>query len=345
MPPNHIPRSCLPQTKDLYSRSGIDIQGAIQIAPGMLPIGAILGVTQKLELFGTRCRYTSEEDMCGIVDQLYSKQVILYDDSAKTAYLCRLINLIVSLVRAYLRDNGYEYDTKLLNFETGVEHNQANIRRVVTEQTDLCRAFKELTKRYAKINAVLRQRNTKSVIFGFEAVDILKGHDFYARKLSVTNGVEAWNALAELTDVVFCGGYGDVILSSDRAQCSVKPPHGCNVLICPLALLREHFDDVDGKCFKQRGRQSFVWTWTGRPFECRMLKGGRGCDGRECWVDHLQCINRPCRMMKKVLKNQHNMQSVSLDNADGAIGFGKLRTGSRSKNDAKSSGSGSVQVN
>jgi len=105
--------------------------------------------------------------MCGMVDQLYSSQVILYDHSKKTGYLCRLINLIVSLVRAYLRDHRYAYDTNLLDFRNGIENDQAKIRDLVAKQTDesISRAFTIITKRYSALNASLRLRYTNSEIF------------------------------------------------------------------------------------------------------------------------------------------------------------------------------------
>jgi hypothetical protein len=326
-PPNPIPRSHLPQTKSQYIRSGIDLQGALQITPG-IPISPFLGITQKLALVGMRCRYTPDEDRCGMVDQLYSKQVILYDDSHKTAYLCRLINLVVSLVRAYLRDNGYEYDGKILDFEGGVEKNQTDVRRLLTKQIDEANnfkfedVFKIVIKRYSAMNALLRPelRCTKNAILGFEIADILDSNDLYARKLAVTNGVETWNALAELIDVVFCGGYGDVILSANRPHCPPLPPSGCNVLVCPLSLLKKHFDSVDGNCNKQRGRKKFVWESTGTEFECD-TKFGRKCNGWECLGHRLQRINAPRKLIKIPLKNPRKEQSVSFE-GDGAIGFG-----------------------
>jgi hypothetical protein len=108
-------------------------------------------------------------------------------------------------------------------------------------------------------------RSIKTAIRGFEVADILDSNDLYARTLAVTNGVEAWNPLAELIDVVFCGGYGDIILSSDRSHCPQRPPSGGNVLICPLTLLKKHFDLVEGNCYTQSGREKFIWMNTGTP--------------------------------------------------------------------------------
>jgi len=352
-PPNPIPRSHLPQqTSRQYVCSGVDLQAALQIAPG-IPVSPFLGITQKLEFVGMRCRYTPEEDMCGMVDQLYSKQVILYDDLQKTAYLCRLISLVVSLVRAYLRDNGYEYDRKILEFETGVEKSQAEVRKLLPKHVDEAvnfkfeDVFKIVTKRYSAMNAILRPeiRCTKSAILGFEIADILDSNDLCARKLAVTNGVETWNPLAELIDVVFCGGYGDVILSSDGSPCPQLPPSGYNVLVCPLNLLKKHFDSVDGNCNKQRGRHKFVWESTGTEFECDVTKLGRNCDGWECLGHRLQRINAPRKLIKNHLKNPRKEQSVSFEGG-GAIGFGSCvnlrRARSKAADDSKSTSAASL---
>ena len=327
-PPNPIPRSCLPQTQQRYSHSGIDVQGYIQVGAPGIPFAAQLGITQKLELVDLRCRHGPEENMFALVDQLYSKQVILYDDSRNTGYLCRLINLIVSLVRGYLRDNHYVYNRELLEFRDGVENNQRTLRKLMTQQIDEAidfkfgDVFKLVARRYSSTNAPLQKlRCSQSDIFGFEVADILDNADFCPRKLAVSKGVETWKPLADLVDVIFCGGYGDVILSADESGCSPKPPAGCNVLICPLILLKKHFDLVEGDIYKQRGRMKLVWLRTGNPFEYNVTKVGRTCDGRECWTRRLQRINRPGKLTKiRIDKVQH----VSFGD-DSAIGFGIIQ--------------------
>ena len=330
-PPDPIQRSRLSQTKYQYVRSGVDFQGSIQVAtPGSLT--AFFGITQKLELVGIRSHYTPEENLFGMVDQLYSKHVIIYDESEKTGYLCRLINLIVSLVRAYLRDNRYDYRFSQNEFGEAIENNQANIRRLLTQKIDeahdfsLGDIFKIVTKRYSSVNATLRQerRCTKSAILGFEIADILDSNNFYARKLTVTSGVKVWRGLAELIDVVFCGAYGDVILPSGGPPCSQRAPSGCDILMCPLTLLKQHFDLVEGNCYQQRGRKNFVWLYTGSPFECYITQSGGECDGRECWAHRLQCINTQRPQGNNGNENNGNENRVPFDD-DGAIGFGNAQ--------------------
>jgi len=159
----------------------------------------------------------------------------------------------------------------------------------------------------------------------------------------VTCGVKAWKALGEQNDDVFCGAYGDVILSSDTAQCSVRPPPGCDILLCPLILLKKHFDDVNGKCCKQQGRKNFVWVYTGTPFDCGVRKEGKSCNGRDCWDHQLQCMNRPVKLVKKDrLMNERNIRSVSFD-TNGAVGFGKIQNvQARSNSRATVSASGGL---
>lgn len=347
-PPNPIPRSCLPQSKHRHIPSGFDAGVAIQLQFPIIPIGIMGSVTKKFDLVGLQCRHTPSEDMYGVIDELYSAEVIVYDDAAKTAFMCQLVNLIFSLVRAYLRDNKYHYDATLLHFPSGVENSQAQVRELLGKQVDSRLEFRFedvvriVAKRYSRMNGTLRpeHRCTKSIIHGFEVADILvNNRTFYPRRLAVANGVEAWHALAEIADVVFCGAYGDIILGHDRLHCSQRAPPGCNILVCPLRLLKRHFDHMENNCYKQHGHDKPTWVCTGTPFDCGVMRIGAICDGWKCWPDRIQMIKANDKLLKRARRNSDSIAVVSFDD-NGAIVFGCFNVLQRRYGIIKGTGNG-----
>src|SRR6202035_3041941 len=106
-------------------------------------------------------------------------------------------------------------------------------------------------------------------------------------------------------------------------------PPGYNMLVCPVRLLKQHFDFVEGNRFRQRGRNDFEWVLGGTPFDCHVSKVGRTCDGRECWPMRLQMIRRIGLL--GLLQPSPNSRTLSLE-GDGALCFSKLRRASTTTN-------------
>ena len=331
-PPSEIQKSHLPQTLYRHVPSGAEFQMVIQ-GTTVLGLGGSFGITKVYRKCALTSRFTPSENFCAMVDQLYSKHIILYDEGTKTALLCTFIHLILSLLRAYLRDNGYKYNVNLLKFPFGIENSQATIRGLgsvlIEEGFTFGDAFRAVTYRYSSVNASLPQfaRCTTSEILGFELADMLGNNDgFAARKLSVQNGVKSWSLLAQSTDVVFCGGFGDVVAveqSSDGPQCLRFPPLHINILIFPIPLVKRYFDEEEhGRCYRQRGRHNFQWVPTGSLFHCTR---GHKCDGTKCWGERLQCITRGDGILRR-RESRNVINSMDLDwlNHDGAVCFGRL---------------------
>jgi hypothetical protein len=259
--------------------------------------------------------------------------VIVYDDEAKTGVLCLLVNLVLSLVRGYLRANYYRYNSNTLNFNQRIENAQPEIRRLVgmVVETGLDfkfgDVFKIVTYRYSASTASIPQvmRCTRSGILGFEVADILGNNDdFRARKLALDPSIRTWRTFAEVTDVVFCKMFGDIVKTNSYQgrECSSYPPSGCNILVCPFPQLKKHFDLIENNCYKQRGRRDLEWMLIGTPFECHITKSGGSCDGLQCWSQRLQSVKTGLltnRSWRKLESGKH----IPLD-GDGAVCFGRL---------------------
>jgi hypothetical protein len=333
-PPTNLARSRLPQARHRYRATGFDLQAAVQITP-LFGVGPLFGITKKYNNEVLQLRFTPSENSYGLIDQLYSKQVILYDEGRKTAFLCKLINLVLLLVRGYLRDNHYQYDVDIFKFPAPIEDSQPYIRTlqnmVVHGSLELSFGdiFKIVTLRYSAANASIPQTLRNSKIFGFELADLMATNDgFCARELSINCGVEAWSAIAETTDIVFASQVGDVITIADASQkppCLQQPLSGCNILVCPFQLLKRHFDFIENNCYRQKGRTDIYWRVTGNPFDCQPTISGRECDARECWRDRLQRVRHRERFVNALLRIRTAVVTVPFPmDRDGAICFGSL---------------------
>ena len=330
-PPLPIPKSNLPQITKINKLTGHDFQAGLQLTP--IPIiGVLFSATRKYTVTGLHCPYVPADNTSSMIDELFFKQVILYDDDKKTAYLCLLIHLVVTLVRGYLKQNHYKYDPTFLTFLTGVAQSQAAIRKLQSRPVEAGNesfkyedVFKTIVKRYSSINAVLpiSGRCTASEIIGFELADILAYNaPFCPRSLNIANG---WNSLAQTTDVVFCGGLGEIIVHRPAASvepCLKGPPDGCNILICPFRLLKSHFDMMDRQnCYKQRGSNDEL-VLKGIPFaKC----DGSECDQRRCWKSRLKqitCFGKLSNRLKR--KEPSPIATLIHFDGEGALCFGRV---------------------
>lgn len=328
-PPLEIPRSKLPICQNIHIPSGYNVQVGIQSS--ISPVDALLGVTKVYRRCNLAFSIAPSENYCAIVDQLYSKHVIVYDDHTKAAVFCKLINLVLLLVRAYLRNNGYPNNILDLNLPRGLQQSQTEIRNLGSQSIVAGFTFQDVLKvvmhRYSALFQFLRpeMRLRWTCILGFELTDILENNDtVHARKLAIGKGVATWSMLASTTDVVFCGGVGQSISVVNDAvtapNCAARLPTGHDILIFPIPLLKRQFDDGDGNCLKQRGRGEFQWQPTSSLFDCKL---GSECDGVNCWKGRLQCIKKGSGVLKR---RKTCMIEPRFDwmNGDGAVCFGHI---------------------
>jgi len=332
-PPAPIQRSDLPRVTEIHLLAGHEVQGGLQLMPIPL-LASLFSVTRKYDIADLHCRFSPAENVHAMIDQLFSKQVIIYDGSKKTGFLCPLINLIVSLVRGYLRDNKYNYNRALLQFPAGVYKSQAELRRLqgLLVETDPSHkfedVFKHIVRRYSSVNVLIpsKSRTTKSSIIGFEIADILSNEDvFYPRSLVIDNG---WNMFAQSTEVVFCAGIGDVFRVRSGAPvplCLQSPPTGYNLLVCPHQLLKKHFDTIERQnCYKQKGRKDHQLVLKGMPFApC----DDPGCDQTRCWKSRLQqitCFGKLSMADRLKPKESSPISTAILLDGDGALCFGRV---------------------
>jgi hypothetical protein len=197
-PPTTILRSLFRETHYKYIPTGFEVQGAVQANPVPF-VSGLFSFTKSYNKSDLRIRFAPMDNVAALVDQLYSKNVILYDQGSELALLCPLINLVVSLVKGYLRANKYKYSQKLLEFD--IPKSQSGIREVqgvkIANDFTVGDAFKIIAFRYSASNASLPShvRTSKSNIYAFEFADIMGNNDdFFARKLSIKGkrGVESW---------------------------------------------------------------------------------------------------------------------------------------------------------
>jgi hypothetical protein len=258
----------------------------------------------------------------------------LYDQGSELALLCPLINLVVSLVKGYLRANKYKYSQKLLEFD--IPKSQSGIREVqgvkIANDFTVGDAFKIIAFRYSASNASLPShvRTSKSNIYAFEFADIMGNNDdFFARKLSIKGkrGVESWQLLVPYIDVVFCRDFGTIVhlQSIPKLICAREVPPGHDILICTGSSLRKIFDRVEHKSHQHSGRSNFNWYVTGRPYECVTTMLKLKCEGKNCWRSRLQSITSGAwfgRQKDPVITGEP-MEVMD----DGAICFGQLEEG------------------
>jgi hypothetical protein len=303
--------------------------------PGAV-MGGLLSFTRKYTIMDLQCRYVPAENTNSMIDELFSKQVIIYDDAKKIAYLCPLINLIVTLVRVYLEENQYNYDRTHMAFPAGIASSQVALRALQSNPVEASYEsfkyedlFKTIVRRYSSVNAVLpaTERSTSSKVLAFELADIISNNaPFCPRSLSL--GKARWISLAQSIDVVVCGGVGDVIVHrqpTPMRPCLKGPPEGCDILVCPLRLLKKHFEVVDRQnCFKQKGRDDHELVLKGIPFSPCVIDDP-ACDGRHCWKRRLQGITRLGKISKRLKPKELSpiMTTISWD-GDGALCFGRV---------------------
>jgi len=326
-PPLNIGKSQLDQSRNTYTSNGMGFQAALQVAP-LTALGVLFRFTKVYTKCGLVARFTPCEDFYSLIDQLYSKRVIIYVDKTKTAFLCTLIHLIVLLVRVYLRKNHYESKPDQFNWPLDLENAQAGIRElgeeILHKGFTIEKAFQTVTYRYSSLNSVLSvdARCTSTKILGFEVSDILENDQVCPRILPVKNRVETWRLLATNTDVVVCDDIGDVLKLKDASNlsiCSQKQPVGSNILVCPLPLLIHYFDSKEDYCYQQRGRKNFKWVPEGNPFECGLKDQ---CDSTRCWKTRLQCIGRG---EGRIRRHQSLEGKLGWLDKRGAICFGRLQ--------------------
>jgi hypothetical protein len=333
-PPNPLSRSNLPQIKFDYVHSGRDFQSGLQVTPVPF-VGSLFSVTKKFSKAGFGSRFTPSQNACALVDQLYSKQVVIYDDGTKTGHLSLLINLVLSLVRGYLKYNGYSYNREALTFPHRIQDSRQELRTLQFMHVDHWQdpgptfgdIFKHITYRYSAVHDLLPQaaRWSETKILGFEIADILANNDcFFPRKLKISNG---WNIIAEFTDVVFCRDFGEITVFAGQAdvvpRCLQTPPSGHNILVCPLDLLKKHFDFKARNCFGQRGRQDILWSVRGNPFEVCRRSGS--CNGIACWASKLQYIENLGWIDRFRRHKDLPCGDITIElEGDGAVCFGRL---------------------
>jgi hypothetical protein len=103
-PPTTVLRSLFRETHYKYIPTGFEVQGAVQANPVPF-VSRLFSFTKSYNKSDLRIRFAPMDNVAALVDQLYSKNVILYDQGSELALLCPLINLVVSLVKGYLRAN------------------------------------------------------------------------------------------------------------------------------------------------------------------------------------------------------------------------------------------------
>jgi len=331
-PPAQISRSYLPIHEEIKISADLLIQLGIQST--LSPVGGLFSITKTYRRRGLAFAMAAPENFCGIIDRLFSKHVIVYDDTKKLAVLLPLINLVLFLVRAYCRDNGYSINHLLPETADGRPLRRDEIRRLGTEFLydgfSFADAVNIVVDRYSEVHHFLPSelRLTESAMLGFEVADILGNNDtFYPRKLSVGKGVRAWKPIAKTTDVVFGADLGEFLKVSSTGQnaprCDREPPTGFNILVFPIPLLKSCFDYVDGNCLGQRGRKDLRWEPTASIFNCGL---GSQCDGQSCFRRRLQCIKKGTGVLKRrdVKINGNVTQKYTWLDGDGAVCFGDL---------------------
>jgi len=329
-PPSEVLRSKLPLCQHIRIPSDFQVQVGIQTT--ISPVGAVVGITKTYRRCSLAFAIAPPDNFFAIVDQLFSKHVIVYDEGAKVALFCPLINLVLFLIRAYLRNNCYPSNVLDLRFAPSLQHHQSAIRDLGDKSIVPGFTFRDVVKvvthRYSAVYQFLpaELRLTGGDILGFEVTDILGNNDtVYARKLPIKKGVKPWSLLAKTTDVAFTGGIGQIIsIDEGKApvpRCSLKIPSGRDILVFPIPLLKRHFDGAEGQCFRQRGRGEFQWEPTPMLFDC---KSGNECDGESCWKSRLQCIKKGSGVLKRKKSNGTITQEVKWMSGDGAVCFGYI---------------------
>ena len=329
-PPAEVLPSQLPICQRSHIPSGFQVQVGIQTTN--ITVGGLVGLTKTYRRCSLACAIAPPDNFFAIVDQLFSKHVIVYDEGTKQAVCCVLINLILFLVRVYLRNNCYPCNVLDLEFTPSLQQLQSAIRNLRDKVIVPGFAFRDVVKvvahRYSAVYQFLpaELRLTRSDILGFEVTDILGNNDiFYPRKLKIGKSVAPWSMLAMTTDVAFTGGIGQIIsIVEGKAPvppCSLKIPSGRDILVFPIPLLKRQFDGVEGNSLKQRGRGNFQWEPTPMLFNCR---SGNECDGESCWKFRLQCIKKGSGVLKRKKSNGLVSEEPKWLSEDGAVCFGYI---------------------
>ena len=332
-----IVKSKLTPTRFAYVPGNFTVAAGLSITP-LSQLGATLGFNREYKKTSLQFRFAPAKNSQLLIDQLYSKQVIIYDEHTKIALLSNLIHLVVFLVRAHLKQNGYNGNQVFLDipakFPSGIIARRAELRELQSQE--ICTGFKfselfqHLATKYSNMYSTIPMAQKDKAILGFALADLLLNEDkFYARQLPVKNGIDTWGALARELDVIFCSGICEMMALSDTGapnipKCVERPPKSQNILIAPIPLLRQVFHSTNNRQYRT-DKGGVTWCPTRAPFGCRNRLGSAHCNGTTCWKSRMQKFeNDVGRLQKRHNGVGWNDEEIKWIAGLGVVGIGRF---------------------
>jgi hypothetical protein len=304
-----LERSSLPSITTTWTlqKKGIQLGGQLGFGGSISLYAQYIRNRGKLS---TVCRFPIPDNFGTKVNALYSAKVFIHDDDRKTTWLCPTIHLIIFMLRVYLNGNKYSpVDKTALLFPNGLDGSRTEIKQLESKpiQDNLTETYGDvlsaLAFRYSYAFGTLRDvghSDSPDSLIGFELLDII-GNDsnFSARRLAVNDSIRSWSILVGKDDFAFCKYLGEPMVPDRATQispCAVSPPSGSDILVSPVCLLQDKFNQFLETSAIKTGDTAYRWSYRGTPFNCSS-KAGVPCNGR-CWADRLQLVTRSARTLK-----------------------------------------------
>ena len=302
--------STLPSIHEKWVVTGRETQYGIQ--SGYFGVAAQFQKVQNHGPISLAARHPVSEKFSRRIDALYEGIVFIYDDESKTGWLCSMIDLIVLMLRVYLRNEGcrdrFVFPERWANLEhhkeskTLLKSRQVEYEPIEPESSDtygsLIMEFScNYVNAFSGLNSILRGHSRDKLI-GFDLLDLVNvrvGGRYYPKELPVKGGICAWAPLVGNEDVVFCKGLRDVISPDEMNGIRIcpfirSPPLGKDILLCPVYLLRKLCDENSWE-FRAESISNpriFEWIFTVNPFQCP----SQSCVHEDkCWRHRLQQAN------------------------------------------------------
>jgi len=319
VPPRTLPQSNFRYRRDLkYTPSGRDVRVSIGVGgPG--PVNASIGVGRAYQATHLINRFTPPKDFGIMVDKLYTRHVIVYSHETQTALLSKLINLMISLSRAYLQEHNYPmFDDDLFSFPHGIEGSESRIRHLgstsIEEEFTFAKLLKNLAFTYSALYSLIPP-NVGGIV-GFELADIINNSDdFYAKEIPSTAGIRAWLPLAHTIDVALGWDIRQMVelmpSSTGRPLCAIDLPLGSDNLVAPIQTLRKVFE-------RTQSRTDIRREFTSNLFAC---SSPEECDGRICGSGRLQRVKFGTGRLQRRHGAKHEKTPAWLDDV-GIVCFG-----------------------
>lgn len=276
---------------------------------------------------------------------LYRQVVVIYDVDNERGWLVPKINVVLLLVRMYMKDANLSdplpipYPQIRNEDRYALDHKAWNIIRELEKRSIECdenvktsiEKFGDLFKGFADdLDAQLEHLEARHTtdIFGVELLDIYRGKFGFLKKLSREDKIKNWSPLVNGMGLIVCHGLDPAlkVISEEiegNSDLYLSRSYSLCCTVGDLILLLEDQGCSDWEGYRRNGyiekRGEWRWVLENNPFN-HMCEMNTLCN-MECWQKRIQRIEK----WDTTIPTRSMTCRVILDSMNAGLCFGDLR--------------------